>query len=80
MPQHVISRADAPCGVPSQAVGRIASAFLDDPSDRMTMIGVTGSAGKTTTCWLVRGIFEELQQMTGMIGAPQDSQGLGNDR
>ena len=34
------------------------------------MIGVTGSAGKTTTCWLVRGIFEELQQMTGMIGGP----------
>lgn len=32
------------------------------------MVGVTGSAGKTTTCWLVRSIFEELGQITGMLG------------
>ena len=35
----------------------------------MTLIGVAGSSGKTTTSWLVRGIFEELEQVTGMIGA-----------
>lgn len=33
------------------------------------MVGVTGSAGKTTTSWLVRSIFEELGQLTGMLGA-----------
>ena len=28
----------------------------------------TGSRGKTTTAWLVRGIYEELRKVTGMIG------------
>lgn len=28
-----------------------------------------GSRGKTTTSWLVRGIFEEMQLVTGMIGS-----------
>jgi Mur ligase middle domain len=32
------------------------------------VVGVTGSAGKTTTSWLVRSIFEELGQLTGMLG------------
>lgn len=35
------------------------------------MVGVTGSAGKTTTSWLVRSIFEELGQLTGMLGEAQ---------
>ncbi len=51
-----------------QALGRIAAVFFDNPSQRMTTIGVTGSSGKTTTTWLVRGMFEELQQTTGLIG------------
>ena len=28
-----------------------------------------GSKGKTTTSWLVRGIFEEMQLVTGMVGS-----------
>ena len=28
----------------------------------------TGSRGKSTTAWLVRGIYEELRKVTGMIG------------
>ena len=53
----------------AQAVGRIAAVFFDNPSQRMTTIGVTGSSGKTTTTWLVRGMFEELQQTSGLVGA-----------
>lgn len=34
----------------------------------MAVVGITGSAGKTTTSWLVRSIFEELGQLTGMLG------------
>ncbi len=37
-------------------------------------MGVMGSAGKTTTSWLIRGIFEELGQLTGMLGAPSPRQ------
>lgn len=39
------------------------------PSRELVTVGVTGSAGKTTTSWLIRGIFEELGQHTGMLGA-----------
>lgn len=40
------------------------------PSEELVTVGVTGDTGKTTTTWLIRGIFEELSQLTGMIGAP----------
>lgn len=60
----------APAGVPcavveelATAAQRIAVAFYDDPSTRLTTIGFVGSAGKTTTAWLVRGIFEEVEQV-----------------
>lgn len=33
----------------------------------------TGSRGKTTTSWLVRGIFEEMQLVTGMVGSLENS-------
>jgi hypothetical protein len=32
-------------------------------------VGVTGSSGKTTVSWLVRGLLEEMQQLTGMVGS-----------
>lgn len=33
------------------------------------MVSDAGSKGKTSTAWLVRGIFEEMQKVTGMIGS-----------
>ncbi|KAL0055346.1 hypothetical protein WJX82_010861 [Trebouxia sp. C0006] len=33
---------------------RLAIAFYDNPSTKMTVVGVTGSTGKTTTSWLIR--------------------------
>ncbi|KAK9840910.1 hypothetical protein WJX81_000011 [Elliptochloris bilobata] len=41
------------------AVSRLAVAFYDAPSEKMTVVGVVGSAGKSTTSWYVRGIFED---------------------
>ncbi|MEW5299762.1 MAG: hypothetical protein WDW36_002742 [Sanguina aurantia] len=35
----------------------------------MVTVGFTGSSGKTTVSWLVRGILEQLEQLTGMIGS-----------
>ena len=32
-----------------------------------------GSRGKTTTSWFIRGIFEEMQLITGMIGSLENS-------
>ncbi len=57
---------NVPCAVVENlgmAAQRIAVAFYDDPSTRVTTVGFVGSAGKTTTAWLVRGIFEQVQQV-----------------
>ncbi|KAL3149615.1 hypothetical protein ABBQ32_002384 [Trebouxia sp. C0010 RCD-2024] len=48
---------------------RLAIAFYDNPSTKMTVVGVTGSCGKTTTSWLIRGMFDELDKSAGLIGS-----------
>eukprot|EP00208_Stichococcus_sp_RCC1054_P003770 CAMPEP_0206139342 /NCGR_PEP_ID=MMETSP1473-20131121/5544_1 /ASSEMBLY_ACC=CAM_ASM_001109 /TAXON_ID=1461547 /ORGANISM="Stichococcus sp, Strain RCC1054" /LENGTH=890 /DNA_ID=CAMNT_0053533095 /DNA_START=451 /DNA_END=3123 /DNA_ORIENTATION=- len=50
-------------------LSQLANAFYDFPSEELVTVGVTGDTGKTTTTWLIRGIFEELSQLTGMIGS-----------
>lgn len=42
--------------------------LADAPSRDLRVVGVTGSSGKTTVSWLVRGLLEEMQQLTGMVG------------
>lgn len=54
---------------PAGVLGRLASAFYGNPADRLKIIGVLGSHGKTTTSWLARGILEEKGILTGMVGA-----------
>ena len=46
-------------------------------SEKLAVVGVTGSAGKTTTSWLIRSIFEELGQLTGMLGVPSVAAAIG---
>ena len=50
------------------ALAALAQSFYEDPSSKMLTVGITGTNGKTTTSWLVRGILEEASHMTGMIG------------
>jgi UDP-N-acetylmuramoyl-L-alanyl-D-glutamate--2,6-diaminopimelate ligase len=50
------------------AVGPIASAVLGDPSRQLTVVGVTGTNGKTTTTHLLASIFETAGRPTGVIG------------
>jgi hypothetical protein len=37
----------------------------------MRTVGLAGSYGKTTAAWLMRGLFEETGELTGMIGEQQ---------
>ncbi|MCS6987945.1 MAG: UDP-N-acetylmuramoyl-L-alanyl-D-glutamate--2,6-diaminopimelate ligase [Chloroherpetonaceae bacterium] len=50
------------------ALAQLAKRFYDDASDRLTMIGVTGTNGKTTTTTLIHGVLESAGIKAGLIG------------
>jgi UDP-N-acetylmuramoyl-L-alanyl-D-glutamate--2,6-diaminopimelate ligase len=45
-----------------------ADAFFGRPTERLTLAGVTGTNGKTTTTYLLRSILEADGRRTGMVG------------
>jgi UDP-N-acetylmuramoyl-L-alanyl-D-glutamate--2,6-diaminopimelate ligase len=56
--------------VPSvrEAMGPMSAAFFDHPSDVMTVAGVTGTNGKTTTTYLLESIFRAGGVLPGVVG------------
>ena len=50
------------------AMGPLAARFWGDPSRSMTVIGVTGTNGKTTTVSLLRSVFEAAGRRCEMVG------------
>ena len=50
------------------ALARIAASFYGYPSSSLTLIGITGTNGKTTTSYLVESIFKEAGLKTGVMG------------
>jgi UDP-N-acetylmuramoyl-L-alanyl-D-glutamate--2,6-diaminopimelate ligase len=64
-----------PVGVPvirvadgRKALALLSARFYDHPSARLTLIGVTGTQGKTTTTYLIEAILQEAGLRTGLIG------------
>jgi UDP-N-acetylmuramoyl-L-alanyl-D-glutamate--2,6-diaminopimelate ligase len=51
-----------------KALAIMASNYFAHPSASMTMVGVTGTNGKTTTAHLIKGILEEAGQRVGLVG------------
>ncbi|MEW8972437.1 MAG: UDP-N-acetylmuramoyl-L-alanyl-D-glutamate--2,6-diaminopimelate ligase, partial [Mesobacillus sp.] len=51
-----------------QALGRAASAFYDHPSRNHTVIGVTGTNGKTTVSYILRHILESAGKSCSLLG------------
>jgi len=49
------------------ALGNIASNFYDNPSEKIKIIGITGTNGKTTTTTLLYNLFTELGYKCGLI-------------
>ena len=65
----------AGCGVPVFVVasprdrlGDVACWIYGDPSTRMTLIGVTGTSGKTTTTYLLESGLRAAGHVTGLVG------------
>jgi len=50
------------------ALGLIAANYYDHPDRRLTMIGITGTNGKTTTSFLVESLLKACGRRTGVIG------------
>jgi len=50
------------------ALARVASAFYGDPSSFLTILGITGTNGKTTTSYLLEAILTENGKNTGVLG------------
>ena len=50
------------------ALGQVASHFWNEPSRSLTMIGVTGTNGKTTVTHLAKGLLEASSRTVGLLG------------
>jgi UDP-N-acetylmuramoyl-L-alanyl-D-glutamate--2,6-diaminopimelate ligase len=73
----VVADTDPPSGVPAPwivvsdarlAMARLAAAFYGHPSRELTVVGITGTNGKTTTAYLVSALFEAADIRCGMLG------------
>ncbi|MDR1613778.1 MAG: UDP-N-acetylmuramoyl-L-alanyl-D-glutamate--2,6-diaminopimelate ligase [Planctomycetota bacterium] len=53
---------------PRKALGEAADAFYKHPSRKITLLGVTGTNGKTTTAYLVRHLLNSNGVRCGMLG------------
>ena len=51
-----------------RALALLSAEFFGHPANALTMIGITGTKGKTTTAFMVRSILEAAGRKTGVIG------------
>ncbi len=56
---------------PRALLGTIARAVYGDPSEQLEVVGITGTAGKTTTCYLLEAALGADGSRTGLIGTVQ---------
>ncbi|HTY54339.1 MAG TPA: UDP-N-acetylmuramoyl-L-alanyl-D-glutamate--2,6-diaminopimelate ligase [Candidatus Binataceae bacterium] len=54
---------------PRRLMAAVAERFYNAPSERLDLIGITGTSGKTTTTYLLAEIFEAAGERAGVIGS-----------
>ena len=52
----------------AEALARMAAAVMDHPSRKMTLVGVTGTNGKTTTCHILEAIVQSALKRPALLG------------
>ncbi|MCX6272916.1 MAG: Mur ligase domain-containing protein, partial [Bacteroidetes bacterium] len=50
-----------------KALGQAASNFYDNPSEKLKLVGITGTNGKTTTVTLLYEVFRKLGYAAGLL-------------
>jgi len=55
----------------TQALAELANAFYNNPTRELSLIGITGTNGKTTVTYLLEQIFNKFNKKTGIIGTIQ---------
>ncbi len=55
-----------------KALSFLSAAWYGNPSSKMKMIGITGTNGKTTCTYLIKGILENCGYQVGLIGTNQN--------
>ena len=71
----VVSEAEAQPGGPwlkvkdaLEALALLSAAVLDHPADRLELVGITGTNGKTTTAYLVDAMLRAASRTVGLLG------------
>ena len=64
--------------VPSvrQVMGEVSAAVYGNPSDKLLMVGVTGTNGKSTTTYILRSILSAAGIRSGLLGTIVESDGV----
>jgi UDP-N-acetylmuramoyl-L-alanyl-D-glutamate--2,6-diaminopimelate ligase len=62
----------------AEALGHVAAAFYDHPSQDLKIIGVTGTNGKTTTVFLLHQLYSKLGFACGLLSTIENR--IGNQR
>ncbi|MEA3493721.1 MAG: UDP-N-acetylmuramoyl-L-alanyl-D-glutamate--2,6-diaminopimelate ligase [Candidatus Margulisiibacteriota bacterium] len=51
-----------------KALAELSCEFYNNPSKKLKLVGITGTNGKTTTCYLIQSILEKAGYKVGLIG------------
>jgi UDP-N-acetylmuramoyl-L-alanyl-D-glutamate--2,6-diaminopimelate ligase len=57
-------------------MGELAALAYGEPASKLFMVGVTGTNGKTTTTYILRGILQAAGLRTGLLGTVVESDGV----
>src|SRR5438874_5375186 len=60
---------------PAAAASILTHAFFGHPTEKLRVLGITGTNGKTTTAYLLRHVLNKLKQRCGMIGTVEIDDG-----